>query len=252
MRVQQLAGPYASQLSAAYAAAMDAMNAALNKGGAPLNKDPASAPGPPTFASTLPRSAFRKLVAEGEQWSEEVADMYTPVAADAAGKAHAVVLTCTTASGCAAVAQNVAGSVKEETQVELISGLALAEHKDSAGQLQTMVANFAARAPNGVVVVSGFEHLGVGPVAVMNNVLSEAGSLQRNGRSVPTSGLLVVVVMQSEVDPADEGYASAVKEQVRLLVESQAEDEMDTTTRALASALRRRINHVLPAAVLNV
>ncbi|KAJ9530791.1 hypothetical protein QJQ45_028677 [Haematococcus lacustris] len=180
--------------------------------------------------------------------------------ARAKGKATSMLLTCQHPTACSSAAAAVAAAVQPASHLLLINGEEL-QGPGAAGELQQRLASQLKSHPNSVVLVTGLPHLSTGCFAVLNNAMSEAGSLQADGKAVPTWQALFLLQVQmpaASTDPAVTGECAAssgaltpgdldftAKEQLQLIVASQAADTADYTVPALAQAVRRRIDYVL-------
>ncbi|KAL6761408.1 hypothetical protein V8C86DRAFT_857253, partial [Haematococcus lacustris] len=180
--------------------------------------------------------------------------------ARAKGKATSMLLTCQHPTACSSAAAAVAAAVQPASHLLLISGEEL-QGPGAAGELQQRLASQLKSHPDSVVLVTGLPHLSTGCFAVLNNAMSEAGSLQADGKAVPTWQALFLLQVQmpaASTDPAVTGECAAssgaltpgdldftAKEQLQLIVASQAADTADSTVPALARAVRRRIDYAL-------
>ncbi|KAL6761405.1 hypothetical protein V8C86DRAFT_3131539 [Haematococcus lacustris] len=180
--------------------------------------------------------------------------------ARAKGKATSMMLTCQHPTACSSAAAAVAAAVQPASHLLLINGEEL-QGPGAAGELQQRLASQLKSHPDSAVLVTGLPHLSTGCFAVLNNAMFEAGSLQADGKAVPTWQALFLLQVQmpaASTDPAVTGECAAssgalthgdldftAKERLQLIVASQVVDPADYTVPALARAVRRRIDYVL-------
>ncbi len=182
------------------------------------------------------------------------------------GKATGLLLACSAGphDDCGAALQRLAGGallpehllVLRGDDADLVGGGG--GEAEQAGRLQQRLARFLDASPAGVVLVAAPQALGARAWGVLGNALSEGGGLQLDGRAVPASRALFVVLLPLAPPPppphtADapaEWFEGEAKQQLQRLVGGEGGGGGEAG-QALALALRRRFEFVLvtPAVV---
>lgn len=194
----------------------------------------------------IPASAFYSMVHQAPGLPL-VEDIYTM--AHYGNKAVAVLLDC--GDHCGQVLQELLTAVQLPQHMLHVAGGEFSE-PGSAGTLQTQLATFLKHNSHGVVVISGLETMSLDALSVLNNAMSEGGSLQLNGKAVPSHSAFYVALFG-----AHEGVAAAVRRQVDAIESGAKAVLQQRVTAALSAgahdapgvalALRRRFDFVLPA-----
>ncbi|CAK0783770.1 hypothetical protein CVIRNUC_006970 [Coccomyxa viridis] len=121
---------------------------------------------------------------------------------------------------------------------------------DAAGAVQKELSGFLKDCPGGVVVVDNAQKLSPALLPVFINALSEQGSFEVDGKSVPAYKALYIATVQDSSDTLDQhdevslkrkakkAFTSALTQRVPALLEPMATSH--------AEALRRRLEVVLP------
>jgi len=195
-------------------------------------------------------------------------------------QANTAVFVCGSKDACNQLADELAGAADPE----FVLKLELAGHKDATekGEIQSRLVGFLEKNPRGVVLLPHVNHIPLHLLTVLNNAMGEAGSLLQNGKSVSTADATFLMTMEvpPEVLKAENAVdlnLEAKKFLQKELVGSKADEgaratlmimakplfaacinslfvilshvsclSMDTASQGIASALRRRIDVVVP------
>lgn len=205
---------------------------------------------PASFQDVLSFAAFRALLMDGDSWTEQATDFWLsiPKQLEEKQKGAGVLVVCANAQECAAVVDN----VRTSNPVALvISGSSYAS-PGSAGQLQADLAAFLVKHAAGVVVVTQPERLDQHALAVLNNVLSEAGNLMLDGKPITTSKALYLVLTEVTVQDGVEQdtWASSARKRLRNVLKAAATEEEDK--KAIVNAFIRRLDFVAPSKAVDM
>ncbi|KAK9804144.1 hypothetical protein WJX73_004750 [Symbiochloris irregularis] len=118
----------------------------------------------------------------------------------------------------------------------------------SAGELQSKLAKFLIRCPNGIVMVSDLHSLPSSVLSVFNNALSESGHFTDFGRQVAASNALYVFTIEVDVNLLTPASEEALAKKVKKALVDRLAHSQDLTK--VAEAFRRRLDVVAPLAPL--
>eukprot|EP00890_Picochlorum_soloecismus_P006394 jgi/Picsp_1/6756/NSC_04097-R1_hypothetical protein CHLNCDRAFT_139869 [Chlorella variabilis] len=160
-------------------------------------------------------------------------------------KANTAVFVCESKDACNQLADELAGAADPE----FVLKLELAGHKDAIekGEIQSQLVGFLEKNPRGVVLLPHVNHIPLHLLTVLNNAMGEAGSLLQNGKSVSTEDATFLMTM--EVSPGILKAENAVElslEAKKFLQKEIVGSMADEASQGIASALRRRIDVVVP------
>eukprot|EP00798_Chlamydomonas_sp_ICE-L_P028933 gene28933-32126_t len=199
-----------------------------------------------SLSNSLEADALRKLLPPSSTWDEAVQDFYTEASISPIKKAGCALLACQLHHSCHSAAASLKLLLHDRPLCHMDVLANQYQGREGAGLLQMALARQLQQCPHSVVSVHRVQELPHAALAVLNNLLSETGSLQLGGKAVPCFRALVIllyeaadVVTQSE----DEHFASRVKDQLQFDFEASIGDKEKAV---LARALRRRIDLVAP------
>lgn len=178
---------------------------------------PGAGPSGHSFEAVLSIDRMTPIISLEPRWVDSLQDMYAHASGSsssrsvAARKAAGLALSCRHDAECAAAQAALTAAVTSAAALLHVRGREFAG-SDAAGALQQALAAFFSATPNGVVLVTDLDFVTLGAVTVLNNALSEAGSLQAGGKAVPTSrGLFVLLVHVPHAVESAEDYEFTVK-----------------------------------------
>lgn len=215
---------------------------------------------PAAFGNVLDQQAFASLLAPGHE--ERVADLYQSIAHSnaRAQKATGVLLACGSEYQCTEMVLAARAAAVAPECLEVVHGAEFNARsgESPAGRLQQLLARFIARCPHSVVVIDNIQDMATATLPVLNNVLSESGSLTVDGKPVRMRGTLVILTMRGDAagalasaSPADVDTQAKIEFSNLMSAVAMAQVGSDSERYRLVTttimALRRRIDFAAPA-----
>ena len=183
------------------------------------------------FHGKLNKSVLKKVLRadEGKEWitlRQSMEEVWNGGSL-AGDKANVVLFVCDSPTSCGNGLEELsAAASKESTFILSVSEIMEME----LGEIQRKVATFLIRQPYGVVIISGkLDLLPPSSISVLNNAMSESGSLYRNGKSVTTTSATFFYIWEVPKAIIEEGSAAglnvAAKGSLNALLRSQDDSE---------------------------